>query len=56
MHAVVYYCHQEQQKYKSVFELNPTNAMVLWQLFLYFSEGCNFQVRLNISIFNVFQK
>lgn len=26
MHEVVYCCQQEQQKYKSVFEFNPTNA------------------------------
>lgn len=56
MQVVVYYCHQEQQKYKTVFELNSTNTMVIWQLLLYFSEGCNLQVRLNISIFNIFQK
>lgn len=56
MQVVVYYCHQKQQKYKIMFELNPTNTMIIWQLLLCFSEGCNLQVRLTISIFNIFKK
>jgi len=36
MHAVVYYCHQEEQKSKSVFELNPANSMILDSCFCIF--------------------